>query len=61
MHNPTAAAAPGQPPLRVLHLEDDPLDAELLREVLESGGLACDFVHADRRERFVYRTQRQSF
>src|SRR5215510_12853233 len=28
-------------PLRILHLEDDPKDAEIIREVLEAGGIAC--------------------
>ncbi|SPE62719.1 putative Histidine kinase [Verrucomicrobia bacterium] len=28
-------------PLQILHLEDDPVDAELVREMLEAEGLAC--------------------
>src|SRR5262249_37070848 len=28
-------------PLRILHVEDDPADAELIRETLEAAGLPC--------------------
>jgi CheY-like chemotaxis protein len=39
-------------PIRVLHLEDSPLDAELIREKLETAGIACDIVLAAGREAF---------
>ena len=39
--------------LRVLHLEDDARDAELVREVLEAGGIACAITRVDTREEFV--------
>ena len=28
-------------PLRILYLEDDPTDAELVKDTLESEGLSC--------------------
>ena len=39
--------------LRVVHLEDDPLDAELVREVLTSDGLPCAIALANDRSSFV--------
>jgi len=39
--------------LRVLHLEDNPRDAELIRSSLESGGLECDFILTDSRSAFT--------
>ena len=38
--------------IRILHLEDNPRDAELIRWQLESDGLACDVVRAAGREAF---------
>ena len=40
-------------PLRVLHLEDDPLDAELIQSMLAEEGLVCDVTCVDTREDFV--------
>lgn len=39
--------------LRILHLEDDPLDAELVQSTLSSGDIVCDVVLVDNREHFV--------
>jgi signal transduction histidine kinase/DNA-binding response OmpR family regulator len=39
--------------IRVLHLEDDPIDAELVSATLESEGLMCDIVCVDNKEDFV--------
>jgi PAS domain S-box-containing protein len=39
--------------LRVLHLEDEPQDAELILAVLEEGGLECDVTRVDTREGFT--------
>src|SRR5438876_10552205 len=39
-------------PLRILHLEDDPIDAELVRATLEGSGLACESVRVDDRPGF---------
>ena len=40
-------------PLRVLHLEDNAMDAELVAVTLAAEGVACEFVHAASREEFV--------
>ena len=39
--------------LRVLHLEDDPHDAEIVRDMLDGGGLACDIRRVETREAFT--------
>ncbi len=39
--------------LRILHLEDDPLDAELIRHELQSARLPCDIRQVDAREKFI--------
>lgn len=38
---------------RILHLEDDKNDAELIQSVLSGEGLACDIVRVDSREDFL--------
>jgi PAS domain S-box-containing protein len=40
-------------PLRILHLEDDPADAELVAATLASDGLVCEFVRAASRAQFL--------
>ena len=40
------------PPIRVLHLEDNPQDAELVHLKLEVEGVACDFVVTNSRNSF---------
>ena len=40
-------------PLRILHLEDDARDAELVQGVLESGGIACDVTRVDTRDDYA--------
>lgn len=40
-------------PLRILHLEDDPSDAELVRSLLESNGLQCDIHRVQTRAGFL--------
>ncbi len=42
-----------KPTLRILHLEDDPRDAELVREMLLSEGVACDIVRVDTQSAFL--------
>ena len=42
-----------KPTLRVLHLEDDLRDAELVREMLLSEGIACDIVRVDTQAAFL--------
>jgi PAS domain S-box-containing protein len=39
--------------LRTLHLEDDPRDAEIVRDMLEAGGVACDITRVQTREDFA--------
>ena len=40
------------PPLRILHLEDDATDSALVGEVLEAGGLSCRITRVDTRPAF---------
>jgi PAS domain S-box-containing protein len=40
-------------PLRILHLEDDAKDADIVREVLEAGGIACQITRVETREDFI--------
>ncbi|MGQ0700794.1 MAG: response regulator [Panacagrimonas sp.] len=40
-------------PLRVLHLEDDPRDAELVQAELEAGGIECEITRVETRETFT--------
>src|SRR5579863_2270425 len=39
-------------PLRILSLEDDPNDAELIQETLEADGIACELVRVDTQPAF---------
>src|SRR5258706_461585 len=39
-------------PVRILHLEDEEVDVELIQATLKAGGLACDVVHVTSREQF---------
>src|SRR5439155_14867892 len=41
-----------KPPLRILHLEDDPTDTLLISRTLAAQGVACDLVHARSRAEF---------
>jgi len=43
-------------PLHILHLEDDPADAELIASALESGGLSCKTARVETREEFTAAT-----
>jgi two-component system cell cycle sensor histidine kinase/response regulator CckA len=40
-------------PLKILHLEDDPLDRELVRETLEAEGIRCEVACVETREAFI--------
>jgi len=40
------------PPLRILHVEDDPTDAELLRQMLEAEGIDCSIACVRTRDAF---------
>src|SRR5262245_9277517 len=40
-------------PLRILHLEDDPNDTEIVQDVLESGGVVCQVTRVETRDKFM--------
>jgi len=40
-------------PLRILHLEDDGHDAEIVQGVLEAGGIACQVTRVETRDDFI--------
>ena len=42
-----------RPILRILHLEDDPKDAEIVRARLTAGGLACEISRVETRDDFI--------
>lgn len=48
-------------PIRVLHLEDNPHDAELIRQKLKAEGLSCEIVWVDRKEAFETALAREAF
>jgi PAS domain S-box-containing protein len=52
MSDVTTTAGKLEKPLRVLHLEDVPQDAELVQAALESDGLHCDITWAKTRKEF---------
>lgn len=55
MSEASAALAATTPPavLRILHVEDDPVDAELVAAALESDGLVCHVHRARSRTEFI--------
>jgi DNA-binding NtrC family response regulator len=50
-----------QSPLRILHLEDDPLDAELVKSTLDGDGIACKITRVKTRKHFVAAIERGGF
>ena len=48
-------------PIRVLHLEDNPRDAELIHDGLEVAGVGCDIVLVNNRDSFEAALIRESF
>jgi PAS domain S-box-containing protein/putative nucleotidyltransferase with HDIG domain len=50
-----------QLPLWILHLEDDPLDAELVHERLQAEGLRCEVVRVDSRAGFTSALEQRPF
>jgi PAS domain S-box-containing protein len=50
-----------QSPLRILLLEDNPLDAELVEETLRSDGVECETERVDTRDGFNAALQKDSF
>jgi len=47
--------------LKILHLEDDPKDAELVSSALAAEGLACDILRVDSREGFTAHLEKANF
>ena len=47
--------------LRILHLEDDPNDAELVRSILENEGFNCDIIRVETRDEFVHALEQDAF
>jgi diguanylate cyclase (GGDEF)-like protein/PAS domain S-box-containing protein len=47
--------------IRLLHLEDDPLDAELIKDKLETEGLLCDITWVNSKETFESTLGRETF
>ncbi len=47
--------------LRILYLEDNPLDVELIEDIFVSGGLYCDLVHVETREDFIEALEHNKF
>jgi PAS domain S-box-containing protein len=50
-----------KPLLRILHLEDDCTDADLVRETLAAGGIASDATRVDTQEGFIAAIENGSF
>jgi PAS domain S-box-containing protein len=48
-------------PLRVLHLEDDPRDAELVQETLETGGIVCHVTRVETQADFIASLEQGGF
>jgi signal transduction histidine kinase/two-component SAPR family response regulator len=47
--------------LRILHLEDNPLDTELVQLTLEAEGLACEIFRVETRDDFMKALERREF
>ncbi len=47
--------------MRILHLEDDPKDAEIIKEMLLSEGMVCDIVRVDTQAAFVDALEQGNF
>ena len=48
-------------PLRILYLEDDPRDAELVQGTLEAGGIDCEFTRVEKQAELVAALQQGGF
>ncbi|HET6142319.1 MAG TPA: ATP-binding protein [Candidatus Acidoferrales bacterium] len=48
-------------PLRILHLEDDPKDADLLQATLEADGFACNITRVENRINFCASLEKSDF
>src|SRR2546426_3917657 len=50
-----------KPPLRILHLEDNPADAELIQAILETEGIICDVTRVDTQADFFASIEHDGF
>ena len=50
-----------KPPLRILHLEDNPTDAELIQAILETEGIICDVTRVDTQADFFASIEQGGF
>jgi PAS domain S-box-containing protein len=50
-----------QKPINLLHLEDNPRDAELIHATLESGGISCAVTRVSSRDEFVASLEKSGF
>src|ERR1700736_2974728 len=50
-----------RPPLRILSLEDDPKDAELVQETLASDGITCRLTRVETEADFIASLERGDF
>ena len=48
-------------PLRMLYLEDDPKDADLVQAMLQAGGFACDVTRVETRVDFCAALEQSGF
>jgi len=48
-------------PLRILHLEDDPVDADLINATLAAERIACEMVRVESRNEFLSAVERKAF
>jgi CheY-like chemotaxis protein len=48
-------------PLRILYLEDDPKDADLVQSMLQTGGFACDVTRVETRVDFCASLEQSVF
>ena len=48
-------------PLRILHVEDSPKDAELVKAILEEAGIACDTLRVETRADYVSALEQSRF
>jgi signal transduction histidine kinase len=50
-----------EPPLHILHLEDDPYDVELIQETLKRESVPCTITHASNRAEFLLALEQTNF
>ncbi len=48
-------------PIRILHLEDSPYDAELIQNLLETAGISCTIVRVDNESAFLAELEKEQY